>query len=58
MKPKVCQVLPPDARDALVAASRLPDPHERQRAIEAATERAQRRYPQFFKVTPLKEFNK
>lgn len=58
MKPKVCNVLPADARDALVAASRLPDPRERQRAIEAAIERAQRRHPQFFKATPVKEFYK
>lgn len=58
MKSTVSNVFPPDARDALVAASRIANPRERLRAIEAATERAQRRYPQFFKITPVKEFCK
>ena len=37
--------------DALVAASQLPSPRERQAAIQEAIERAQRKYPQFFNFT-------
>ncbi len=42
-------LLPPDARKALIAAARKPE-SERQIAIEEATERVKRKYPQFFKV--------
>lgn len=48
--PKPANVLPKDARDALIAASQLRDPREKQRAVQAAIERAQRRYPQLFKL--------
>lgn len=46
---KPCNVLPKDARDALIAASQLPNERQRQLAVQEAIERAQRRYPQFFK---------
>lgn len=45
----VSELLPKDARDALVAASQLRDERVRAAAVQAAIECAQRRYPQFFK---------
>lgn len=51
--PTVANVLPIDARDALVIASTTrntrSDPLARQKAIEAATQRAKLLYPRFFK---------
>lgn len=49
----VCQLLPKDARDALVAASKRPY-HERQVAIDETVARIKRKYPQFFRQ--LKEY--
>jgi hypothetical protein len=45
--PKVSGLLPPDARDALVAASKLPEPR-RTKAVQEAIERAQQKYPHLF----------
>lgn len=53
--PPVSTVLPKDAREALIEASQITNQRERWRAIEAATERAQWRYPHLFNqegVTP------
>ncbi|SDH41882.1 hypothetical protein [Propionivibrio dicarboxylicus] len=47
-QPKPCDFLPPDAREALIAASKIPQPIARRIAMQEATERAQRKYPQFF----------
>ena len=49
--PTISTLLPKDAREALIAASAIRDTRERARAIQAAIERAQRRYPQHFKLT-------
>lgn len=46
--PRIANLLPKDARDALIAASTLPDPHARKSAVQQAIERAQRRYPHLF----------
>lgn len=46
---KVSNHLPKDVRDALVAASKIRDPKEKQAAVQEAIERAQIKYPQFFK---------
>lgn len=45
----IARVLPADVRAALVRASQIASPWERQRAIEAAIHDAKRRYPQYFK---------
>lgn len=50
LTPKPSTLLPQDAREALIAASKVTPARERQRAIEAATERVQRKYPQLFKL--------
>lgn len=50
IRPTVCGLLPPDARDALIAASQLPNQRDRQLAIQEATERAQRKYPEFYQT--------
>lgn len=55
---KQSSLLPVDIRDELVKASKLRDPRERQAAVQEATERAQRRYPQFFSQPPVKEYSK
>lgn len=47
--PLMSRSLPPDVRDALVAASKQPDEFSRAVAIQAATERAQIKYPHLFK---------
>jgi hypothetical protein len=44
-----CDQLPPAARDLLVLASQVPDPHERRRAIDHAIEVVQARFPEFFR---------
>jgi len=49
--PKFVSHLPPDAREALVAASKLRVPNERKREVQAAIERTQRKYPHLFKTT-------
>jgi hypothetical protein len=49
--PKIATTLPPDAREALIAASKLRDPRERKAAVQAAIERAQRKYPYHFNTT-------
>lgn len=46
---KVSTHLPKDAREALVAASKIRDPKEKQKAVQDAIERTQVKYPQFFK---------
>lgn len=55
--PFVANVLPADARDALVraAATRNPptDPLRRQIAIEEATKRAKFQYPHHFRYTEI-----
>lgn len=48
----ISSLLPKDARDALVAASQLSNPRQRQQAVQEAIERAQRRYPHLFKTQP------
>lgn len=55
--PTTSMLLPKDAREALFAASQIENPRERSIAVQAATERIKKRYPQFFKpenegVTP------
>jgi len=55
--PQTSTLLPKDARDALFAASQIANPRERSIAVQKATERIKKRYPQFFKpenegVTP------
>lgn len=51
----VIKLLPPDAREALVKASKIKDPFARQAAIEEATERARWRYPKYFKTEQEKK---
>lgn len=41
-------MLPKEVRDALAAASALPDFMDRRRAIEDVIERAKRNFPQYF----------
>lgn len=57
MTPTLSTTLPPDAVTALVSAAATPhsaaDPLRRQKAIEQATQRIKRQYPQFFNI---KEF--
>lgn len=48
--PQTSTLLPKDARDALFAASQIANPRERSIAVQAATERIKKRYPQFFKT--------
>lgn len=48
--PQTSLLLPKDARDALFAASQIANPRERSIAVQAATERIKKRYPQFFKT--------
>lgn len=43
-----CDQLPPAARDLLVLASQVRDPHERRVAIDHAIERVKARFPEFF----------
>ena len=43
-------LLPADVREDLTAAAKIRDPMERHRAVEAATERAQRRCPQLYQT--------
>lgn len=45
----VSNLLPRDARDALVMAGRVPDERDRRLAVDAAIDRVKSRYPQFFK---------
>lgn len=45
----ISKLLPRDARDALVLASRVPDERDRRLAVDAAIDRVKSRYPQFFK---------
>lgn len=55
--PTVANVLPPDARDALVKAAAtkndIADKLRRQKAIEKATQRAKFQYPHHFKHTEI-----
>lgn len=46
----VAKTLPPDVRDALVAASRVLPERDRPAAIEEAIGRAKRRYPHLFQT--------
>jgi hypothetical protein len=46
-----CNQLPPAARDLLVIASQVPDPHERRLAIDHAIDRVKARFPEFFRPT-------
>jgi hypothetical protein len=43
-----CDFLPPAARDLLVLASQVRDPHERRVAIDHAIERVKARFPELF----------
>lgn len=43
-----CSQLPPAARDLLVIASQVPDPHERRRAIDHAIDVVRARFPECF----------
>lgn len=48
--PKQSFLLPEDVRAELAAASRIRDPMQRHRAVQAATERAQRCCPQLYQT--------
>jgi hypothetical protein len=45
--------LPSDARDQLIAATRIEDPTLRRIAIDAAIDRVKLRFPSYFHQTPL-----
>jgi hypothetical protein len=49
--PQHSTLLPADARQMLIAAASVPNLKERQRAVQEAIERVQRRYPQHFQTT-------
>lgn len=50
----VCQLLPADARRALVDAANVPESDKRIRVLESAISSIRFKYPQFFKKeTPL-----
>jgi len=44
----IANQLPPAARDLLVLASQVPDPHERRIAIDAAIDKVKQRNPELF----------
>lgn len=48
-RPPVVAILPLDAREALVAASRVQPIRDRADAVDRAMDEARRKYPQFFK---------
>jgi hypothetical protein len=52
----ICQLLPPDARHRLVAASKagLPESDERNKAVDDAITFAKLHFPYFFKPENLK----
>ena len=45
----ICRLLPEDARQLLIEAAQIKDDWERKLAIEAATEKVRRLYPQYFR---------
>lgn len=46
--PKQSNLLPKDARDALIAAAQVPYTHARKIAVQEAIDRAKRKYPHLF----------
>jgi hypothetical protein len=48
----VIGLLPREARDQLIAATRIRDEHKRRVAIDAAIDSVKLRYPSYFQPTP------
>lgn len=50
--PEPCKHLPREARDMLISATRVVDPHARVVAIDAAIDYVKLRFPMYFQPTP------